>query len=89
MTRVVLDAVAKAHGLEHLEIIIGTLLQALGLKQLVSRLELGHALLALFTDRFQSRLDLGLLSYVMRGRPHGNSLILTQHLTGDFVDLGN
>ena len=89
VTRVVLNAVAKAHGLEHLEIIIGALLQTLGFKQLVGRLELGHALLALFTDRFQSRLDLGLLSHVMRGRPHGNSLVLTQHLAGDLVDLGN
>ena len=25
----------------------------------------------------------------MRGRPHGNGLVLTQHLTGDLVDLGN
>ena len=89
MTRVVLDAVAKAHGLEHLEIIVGALLQALRLEQLVSRLELGHTLLALFTNRFQSRLNLGLLSHVVRCRPHGNGFILTQHLTGDLVDLGN
>ena len=50
MTRVVLDAVAKAHRLEHLKIIIGTLLQTLRLEQLVGRLELGHTLLALFAD---------------------------------------
>ena len=50
MTRVVLDTVTKTHGLEHLEIIIGALLQALRLEQLISRLELGHTLLALFTD---------------------------------------
>ena len=50
MTRVVLDAVAKAHRLEHLEIIVGALLQTLCLEQLISRLELGHTLLALFTD---------------------------------------
>ena len=50
MTRVVLDAVAKAHRFEHLEIIVGTLLQTLCLEQLISRLELGHTLLALFTD---------------------------------------
>ena len=50
MTRVVLDAVAKAHRLEHLKIIVGALLQTLCLEQLISRLELGHTLLALFTD---------------------------------------
>ena len=32
MTRIVLDAVAEAHGLEHLKIIIGALLQALSLE---------------------------------------------------------
>ena len=50
MTRVVLDTVTKTHGLEHLEIIVGALLQTLCLEQLISRLELGHTLLALFTD---------------------------------------
>ena len=50
MTRVVLDTVTKTHGLEHLEIIVGALLQTLCLEQLISRLELGHTLLALFAD---------------------------------------
>ena len=50
MTRVVLDTVTKTHGLEHLKIVIGALLQTLRLEQLVGRLELGHTLLALFTD---------------------------------------
>ena len=50
MARVVFDAVAKAHRLEHLEVIIGPLLQTLRLEQLVGRLELRHALLALFAD---------------------------------------
>ena len=62
MTRVVLDAVAKAHRLEHLKIIIGATLR---LEQLVGRLELRHALLALFADRFQSSLDLRLLGHVV------------------------
>ena len=77
MTRVVLDAVAKAHRLEHFEIIIGTLLQALCLEQLVGRLELRHTLFAFFADRFQGRLDLRFLGHVVGGRPHGNSFILT------------
>ena len=51
MARVVLDAVAEAHGLEHLEVVVGALLQALRLEQLVSRLELCHALLALLFNR--------------------------------------
>ena len=89
MTRVVLDAVAKAHRLEHLKIIIGALLQTLRLEQLVGRLELRHALLALFADRFQSRLDLRLLGHVVRCRPYGDGLVLTKHLTGDLIDLGN
>ena len=25
----------------------------------------------------------------MRGRPHGNGLVLTQHLAGDLINLGN
>ena len=25
----------------------------------------------------------------MRGRPHGNGLVLTQYLAGDLIDLGN
>ena len=89
MARVVLDAVAKAHRLEHLEVIIGPLLQTLSLEQLVGRLELRHALLALFADRFQGRLDLRFLGHVVRSRPHGNRFVLTQHLTGDLIDLGN
>ena len=51
MARVVLDTVAEAHGLEHLEVVVGALLQALRLKQLVGRFELRHALLALLLNR--------------------------------------
>ena len=48
VARVVLDAVAVAHVLKHLEVIGGTLREPLGLEQHVVCLELGHALLKLF-----------------------------------------
>ena len=89
MARVVLDAVTKTHGLEHLKIVIGALLQALRLEQLVGRLEFCHALLTLFANRFKGCLDLGLLGYVMRCRPYGNGLVLTKHLAGDLIDFGD
>ena len=89
MARIVLDAVTKSHCLEHLKIVIGALLQTLRLEQLVGRLELCHTLLALFANRFQSRLDLGFLGNVVRCRPHRNSLVLTKHLAGDLIDFGD
>ena len=43
VARVVLDARAEAHGLEGLQVVVGALLQALGLQELAGLLELGHA----------------------------------------------
>ena len=89
VTRIVLDARAKTHRLEQLKVVIGSLLQALRLEQLVLGLELGHALLALLLDGLESRRHLGLLGHVVRSGPHRDGVVLTQQLTCDLIDLGN
>ena len=58
VARVVLDAVAEAHLLEHLEIVVGAHADALGLEELAVLLELGHAFLQLGLDRADGRLEL-------------------------------
>ena len=88
MARVVLDARAEPHRLKHLEIIVGALLQPLGLKQLVGRLELRHTALELLFDGLQGVRYLGLLGHVVRSGPDGDRIVLTQDLTGHLVDLG-
>ena len=89
MARVVLDAVAEAHGLEHLEVVAGTLLQALSLEQLVGRLELGHAVLQFLLDRAERVRYLGLLCHIMGRRPHGNGVVLAGDLARHLIDLGD
>ena len=88
MARVVLDTRAEPHGLEHLKVVIGTLLQALRLQQLVLGLELGHALFAFFLDSLECSSDLGLLGHIMRGGPNGHGVVLAQQLSSHLVDLG-
>ena len=89
VTRIVLDTRAKTHRLEQLKVVIGSLLQALRLEQLVLGLELGHALLALLLDGLESRRHLGFLGHVVRGGPHRDGVVLTQQFACDLIDLGN
>ncbi len=89
MARIVLDARAVAHGLEHLEVVGGALRQALRFQDAVSRLELGHARLKLFRDGAQRLRDLGALRHIVRGRPDGNGVKLAHDLARHLVHLGN
>ena len=75
VARVVLDAVGEAHGLEHLQVVVRALLQALGLQELVLRLEFRHAVLQLFLDGLEGGRDLGFLGDVVRGGPHGDGVV--------------
>ena len=89
MPGVVLDAAAKAHGLQHLKIVVHTHLQPLGLKQLALLFKLLQTLAQLLLDGLDSVLHLRARRHVMGGRPDGQGLISLQHLARDVVDLGN
>ena len=89
MPRIVLDSIRESHGLEHLEVVVASLLQALRLKKFVLGLKLGDALLALFSDALESSFYLGLLSHVVRGRPYRDGLVFAQDLAGNLIDLSN
>ena len=66
--RVVLDAVAEADLLHHLEVVLGAHAQALGLEQLALLLELGQPLLQLGLDADDGRLHALLAGDVVGGR---------------------
>ena len=87
VARVVLDARAEAHGLEGLKVVVGALLQALGLQELAGLLELGHASGLLFGDGLQGAVELGALGDVVRGRPDGNGVKGVENLARDLVNL--
>ena len=89
VARVVLDAVAEPHGLEHLEVIGGALREALGLEELIGRLELGHAALELLADGLERAADLGPLGHIVRRRPDRDGVELADDLARDVVDLGD
>jgi len=87
VTRVVLDAVAVAHALEHLEVVRRALREALRLEHVVGSLELGHTLLQLVADGREGARDLGTLRDVVRRGPDGHGIELADHLARDVVDL--
>ena len=89
VARVVLDAVAVAHVLEHLEVVGRALREALGLEQLVGRLELGHAGLELLRDGLERVGHLGPLGHVVGGGPDGDGVELAHELARHGVDLGD
>ena len=89
VARVVLDAVAEPHGLEHLEVVGGALCEALGLEELVGSLELGHTTLELLADSLERAANLGPLGHVVRCRPDGDGVELADDLARDVVDLGD
>ena len=66
--RVVLDAVAVAELLHHLEVVLGAHAQALGLEQLALLLELGQPLLELGLDADDGRPHALLAGHVVGGR---------------------
>ena len=89
MTRIILDARTKTHGLEHLEVIRGTLLEALRFQQLAVLLEILQALAQLIGNGYESFLDAGTIRHVMRCRPNGRRSIAHDLLARDAVDLDN
>jgi hypothetical protein len=58
VARVVLDARAEAHLLEHLEVVHGALLEALALEQLAGRGQLGQPRAQLLADVADRALEL-------------------------------
>ena len=89
MAGVVLDTAAKAHGLQHLKIVVHAHLQPLDLKQLALLFKLLQTLAQLLLDGLDSVLHLRARRYVMGGRPNGKSLIGLQNLACYVVYLGN
>ena len=71
MARVVLDAGAKSHGLQHLQVVVHAHLQALGLEQLPLFLELLQALAQLVLDGAKRLVHLRARRDVMGRRPDG------------------
>ena len=84
--RVVLDAVAEADLLHHLEVVLRAHAQALGLEQLALLLEPGQALLQLHLDVDDGALHALLAGGVVRGREDREVVDLAQVLAGDEVD---
>ena len=87
MPRVVLDAGAKSHGLQHLQVVVHAHLQALGLQELPLFLELHKALAQLVLNRAEGLVHLRARRNVVGSRPDGQRLVGVQHLAGDLVDL--
>ena len=87
--RVVLDAGAEPHRLEHLQIVVHAHLQPLGLEQLALVLELLQTFAQLVADGAERAVHLRARRHVMRRRPDGQRLVFVQHLACDMVDLGD
>ena len=89
VARIVLDAAAKAHGLEHFQIVIGAHLQTLGLEQLAFGLELRQPFAQLILDGLQRAVHLGAGRNVMRRRPDGERFVRAQNFARHVVYFGN
>ena len=84
---VVLDTRAIARLPQHLQVVAGALLQALGLQQLILLLQLGQPLLQLLLDVFEGLHQLLLGRDEVLGRIDLDGLVLGQHLAGQGVQL--
>ena len=85
--RIVLDAGAITHGLEHLDVVAGPLAQALCLEDHVVVLQLLDAVLELLLYRLDGVVDLRPRRDVVGGRPDGNCVVLADDLARDAVYL--
>jgi hypothetical protein len=85
--RVVLDPVAEAELLHHLEVVLGALAQAVRLEHLVLLLQLLDALLELVADLADGALDCRLGGDVLRRRPDRDVVELRQDLAADRVEV--
>ncbi len=83
---VVLDAVAEADLLHHLEVVLGAHAQPLGLEQLALALEQGQALLQLGLDAGDGGGHAGLARHVVGGGEHDQLVERIDPLAGEGVD---
>ena len=86
---IVFDAVAVAQLLDHFEIELGTLFQALGLHQLALLAEQGKAFLQLLTDIVAGAFEVVLRGHEVAGRIQDGLAHLGQHVAGERVDLAH
>ena len=84
--RVVLDAVAVAEFLHHLEVVLGAHAEPLRLEELALLLELGQLLLELVLDPHHGPLQPLGTGHVVRGGEHDELLELGDLLAGDRID---
>jgi hypothetical protein len=89
MPRVVLDAVAEAHLLEHLQVVERALLEALALEQLALPLQLRQALAQLLPDRVHGPMALVLGGDVVGAGVDAVVVELAQDLATQGLDLAN
>src|SRR5439155_25454329 len=87
MARVVLDAVAEAHLLEHLEVVHRSLLDALFLEEAAGLVVKLEAIAELFADRGGGAAELLLLGDVVRAGIDGVTIELADHLAAHRIDL--
>ena len=88
-TRVVLDAVAVADLLHHLEVVLRAHAQPLGLEQLALALEVGEPLLQLGLDAHDGLLHPLFAGDVVRGREHDELLERLHALARERIDDGD
>ena len=86
---VVLDPRAEADLAQHLEVVLCPFLDALGLKQLVVGLEVGHPLLHLALNFLQCRLTLFVRYGIVGCRVDGGVVQLADQLAGQGVDFAD
>ena len=90
MAAVVLDSVAVAHLLEHLDVVVGPALEPLGFDELVQALQLIQSFSQLFLDGFHRALELIFLRHIVAAGVDIKLVDLAQRLSGnriDFLDL--
>ena len=87
--RVVLDAVAVAELLQHLEVVLGPLPDPVRLEELPLRLEELDLLLELVADLADGPLDRVLRGHVLRGREDGQVLEAGVDLARERVEVGD
>jgi hypothetical protein len=89
VTRVVLDALAAAHLLQHLEVVEGALRESLLLDQLIGGVELDQARAQLLPDRGHGAYQLVGGSHVVRSGKYRDLVEPAQHLAAQGIDFGN
>ena len=87
MARVVLDPVAEAHFLQHLEVVVRPHPDALRLEVLAVLLEERHALVQFPADRRDGRLQLAAARHVLISRIQIELVQRAQHLAGERIEL--